>query len=428
MPTRAKFLGNDEYRLMSWKGFEPIDECYRKMWDIPRPMLHQMVVTPPKAWDAILNEDPYPVKAMICWSSNPLAWAPNTKHVYKALKALDLLVVVDYWKTPTAALADYILPQPTRSNVPWPPPASDNLDILLCGDRVVEPEYERHVDYNFFRDLGMRLGQEEYWPWETYEDVIAYRLERTGTTYEQAMERGVWAKGRPEFYKHGKTLANGQIKGFATPSKETQDIPERAGAGLRLRPRAHVPRAARDAALQSRAGQGIPDPPQRRRPIQPDVPFGIPRARLRYPLHVARPHRPDPRHRCARPGHPRRGLGVDRNAARAHPPTSQAGMGHHARGGHRTDESWFPELPAEEPWLARACSSPTATCSPTTPTETLDPMGGQWVNRGLLCKNTPASTRGTAPTQNRLLTATSTKTRANTSTGNTRTFPMRASA
>ena len=34
----------------------------------------------------------------------------------------------------------------------------------------------------------MRLGQEEYWPWETYEDVIAYRLERTGTTYEQAME------------------------------------------------------------------------------------------------------------------------------------------------------------------------------------------------------------------------------------------------
>ena len=241
--------------------------------------------------------------------SNPLAWAPNTKHVYKALKALDLLVVVDYWKTPTAALADYILPAADSLERPLATTGEDNLDILLCGDRVVEPEYERHVDYNFFRDLGMRLGQEEYWPWETYEDVIAYRLERTGTTYEQAMERGVWAKGRPEFYKHGKTLANGQIKGFATPSRKAEIFPSvLQDCGYDPVP---TYRELPETPLSNpEAGQGIPDPPQRRRPIQPDVPFGIPRARLRYPLHVARPHRPDPRHRCARPGHPRRGLGV----------------------------------------------------------------------------------------------------------------------
>ena len=169
--------------------------------------------------------------------------------------------------------------------------------------------------------------------------------------------------------------------------EESRDIPERA-AGLRLRPRAHVPRAARDAALQSRAGQGIPDPPQRRRPIQPDVPFGIPRARLRYPLHVARPHRPDPRHRCARPGHPRRGLGVDRNAARAHPPTSQAGMGHHARGGHRTDELVVPRTArrrAVEPGRVRVQRQRAHRRR----LRNTRSMGGQWVNRGLLCKIYP---------------------------------------
>ena len=42
-------------------------------------MLHQMLCSPSLVMDAMIDGDPYPIKAMICWESNPLAWAPNTK-------------------------------------------------------------------------------------------------------------------------------------------------------------------------------------------------------------------------------------------------------------------------------------------------------------------------------------------------------------
>ena len=163
---------------MSWHGFKAIDKCYRKMFGLNRPMLHQMLCSPSLMWKAILEKDPYPVTACICWSSNPLAWAPNTKRVYKALKALELLVVVDYWKTPTAALADYIIPAADWMERPCCTTSEDSNDFIVTGDRGVEPLYDRHMDFDFFRALGIACGQKEYWPWETYEDLIEYRLER----------------------------------------------------------------------------------------------------------------------------------------------------------------------------------------------------------------------------------------------------------
>jgi len=52
----------------------------------------------------------YPARAMIGIASNPLATQANVKLVCKALKALDLYVVLEYWLTPSAELADYVLP------------------------------------------------------------------------------------------------------------------------------------------------------------------------------------------------------------------------------------------------------------------------------------------------------------------------------
>ncbi len=61
----------------------------------------------------MISGDPYPVKALIVQADNPVVAFSNTKLVVEALKNLDLLVVHDYFMTPTAALADYALPAAT---------------------------------------------------------------------------------------------------------------------------------------------------------------------------------------------------------------------------------------------------------------------------------------------------------------------------
>lgn len=79
---------------------------------------------------------------------------------------------------------------------------------------------------HFFRGLGMRLGQKNDWPWETYEDVIAYRVERAGVSYDQFIEDGIVQPPQGmEFEKHKNRLPNGQLRGFATPSRKAEIFP-----------------------------------------------------------------------------------------------------------------------------------------------------------------------------------------------------------
>lgn len=131
------------------------------------------------------------------------------------------MVVLDYWITPTAALADYVMPAADWMERPTCTTSEDSSDYMCLGDRAVVPEGERHVDYDFFRGLGIRLGQEKYWPWPTYEDAIEYRVARVGLSYEEAIEQGALFS-EMRFNKHEEKLPNGLYRGFATVSKRLE--------------------------------------------------------------------------------------------------------------------------------------------------------------------------------------------------------------
>ncbi len=64
----------------------------------------------PTVYRAMLSSKPYPVRAAYTVSSNPMITMPNTKLIHQALKSLDLYVVNDLFMTPSAELADYVLP------------------------------------------------------------------------------------------------------------------------------------------------------------------------------------------------------------------------------------------------------------------------------------------------------------------------------
>ncbi|MDD2736786.1 MAG: molybdopterin-dependent oxidoreductase [Desulfuromonadaceae bacterium] len=217
---RNKQLGSDRFKLMTWPGYELANEAYKRTYGIPMSMSgHNFMSPQPLIWRAILSEKPYPIKAMITWTSNPLLNAANTKLVYEALKSpnLELHVVHEHFMTPTALLADYVLPAASKLEQPACTSYEDFEQDIRCGERAVEPLGERKTNYEFFRELSKRLGFGEHFPWETDEDLADYRLAPVGLTHKDAANQTCPVAGEPWTYE---TInpTTGKPTGFATPS------------------------------------------------------------------------------------------------------------------------------------------------------------------------------------------------------------------
>ena len=217
---RKKHLGTNQYKLMSWPAFEIINKFHKETYGIPYCMSgHNFLSPQPLVWRAILTEKPYPIKAMITWTSNPLLNAGNTHLVYRALKSsnMELHVVLEHLMTPTALLADYVLPAASKLEKPMCATFEDFSPVFMCGERPVDPLGERRSDYDFFRGLAIRLGFGDYFPWETEEAFNDYRLEPLGITFREATDRCIIKSTDPWTYKtiNAKT---GKPTGFATPS------------------------------------------------------------------------------------------------------------------------------------------------------------------------------------------------------------------
>ncbi|WP_172135084.1 molybdopterin-dependent oxidoreductase [Adlercreutzia sp. ZJ473] len=162
-------------------------------------------------FNAMLTDEPYPVRGYIMVQGNPLSWSEDTKFVRRALMSLDLLVCMDYYMSPTCELADLVLP-----STHWT--ERDYLADEVCSEwvfaqqKAVEPLYERKSDVWFFRTLGHRLNP-EWWPWETDEELFDWQLEQThaGITWDALKEQ--WIHHLPMMPSR-----HFEENGFATPS------------------------------------------------------------------------------------------------------------------------------------------------------------------------------------------------------------------
>lgn len=219
--TRAKQLGSDRFKLMTWPAYERMNEFYEQTYGVPLSMSgHSFTAPEPVIWRSIVDGIPYTTKALITWGSNPLLNAANTGMVYKALKSpnLDLHVVLEHFMTPTAMLSDYVLPAASKLERGTLSTMEDFTSILVAAERAIEPIGERRTDYYFFRELAIRLGFGEHFPWKSEEELYDYRLESLGMTFkEAATQKYVIASDKPWTYD---TInpRTGKKTGFATLS------------------------------------------------------------------------------------------------------------------------------------------------------------------------------------------------------------------
>jgi len=212
---RSKILGN-QFRLYTWPGYELIQRNVERVWGKRCDMFgYTCMASAPSLYKAIAYGDPYPVRALITLSSNPMVTIPNTKLVHKAIKSLDLYVVVDYFMTPSAQLADYVLPGASWLERSFHWNYHNTTPVIRAGEEALPPsipgKYDRRNDYDFWRGLGIRLGQEEYWPWETVEAYYDDRLKPMGMTFKELVKMGKWAPKAVKYKKYEET-------GFGTPT------------------------------------------------------------------------------------------------------------------------------------------------------------------------------------------------------------------
>lgn len=173
--------------------------------------------------EAILSNQPYPIKAMIICGSNPILTWPNAEKTKKALKNIEFLVVMDLFLTETAKLAQIVLPSATyleRTEL------CDQRRYALDGrlelfEKVIAEKDECWPDWRFWNELARKMGYEMYFPWRTIEETIDLQLKPFGIPINQF--RGELldnVSDRREFKKY-------EREGFKTPSGKVEIYSEK---------------------------------------------------------------------------------------------------------------------------------------------------------------------------------------------------------
>ncbi len=206
----------------------------------------------PSLWDAILSGKPYPVKAMMVMAGNPALICANSNVVQKALKKLDFLVVADLFMTPTAELADIVLPACTfleqtrvvtydiHADHAW-----NSTSRIALSPKVVEPLEESWSDWKIICALGRKMGYDRYFPWKSREQAIDDEIRPLGITCEDlkkhpggliitvppflyTKKRGLWGEiirgimTLVAFQDYPAMYKKYELQGFMTPSKKVE--------------------------------------------------------------------------------------------------------------------------------------------------------------------------------------------------------------
>ncbi len=198
---RAKRLGGCDFPVADWGAL------------VPSPTLCR----------AILAGVPYRVRAALIHGSNPLLTWPDANTTYAALSALDFLVVTDLFMTPTAELADIVLPAASWAE------QDDVASFWTRGGYVAARRKAVQVgecrsDHEILNELGVRLGHADAF-FDRLEDAWNLILQPSGLTWEAFTEKGI-LQGLTAYQKY-------RVKGFSTPSRKYEFAPSRLEAAGR---------------------------------------------------------------------------------------------------------------------------------------------------------------------------------------------------
>ncbi|MDG6994864.1 MAG: molybdopterin-dependent oxidoreductase [Nitrososphaerota archaeon] len=158
-------------------------------WLTPNKNLYSYL--PPLSFcDAVLDGNPYPIKAAWFPCDNFVNQQGDTNRTISAIKALDFVVASDVFMTPTAQYADIVLPVATQF---------ERTDMLAGGNfylqympQIIQPLWESKADLDMFGMVAQKMGQGSYFN-QTADDYISLLLSSlpSGLTLDTLKSQGV---------------------------------------------------------------------------------------------------------------------------------------------------------------------------------------------------------------------------------------------
>ncbi len=190
-PEKKERILSPEFRLATSMGFVP----------------SQIIVK------AILTGKPHPIRLMYIQGGNPLLSYANATETFRALKGLDFLAVSEIFMTPTAQLADVVLPAATNFEFDDIGHYGLPHGFILARPKIVEPIGECWPDSKILNELGKRLGCGHSF-WDDWRECLDEILKPAGLTYDDFKSIGI-LKGKWEYRGYEK-------KGFGTRSGKVE--------------------------------------------------------------------------------------------------------------------------------------------------------------------------------------------------------------
>ena len=172
-----------------------------------------MTVPPVFLRKAILEGIPYPIKGAYVQCSNPVMAYADSRMTVEAIHQLDFLAVADIFMTPTASLADVVLPVATQFEFNDIGHYGLGHGYILARPKVVEPPKECWSDIRILNELGRAMTSKAYW-FDDPDNLLDALLRPSGRSYGRFVEQG-YLKGEDRFRKY-------ESRGFSTPTGKVE--------------------------------------------------------------------------------------------------------------------------------------------------------------------------------------------------------------
>ncbi|KPJ78849.1 MAG: hypothetical protein AMJ54_01835 [Deltaproteobacteria bacterium SG8_13] len=172
-----------------------------------------MTVPPSLLKRAILDHIPYAVSGAYMQGTNPLLTWADSRQTFSALNRLAFFAISEIFMTPTASMADIVLPAATHFEFDDIGHYGLGHGTVLARPKVVDPPAGCRSDLQILNDLGKALTDPDDW-YDDSRDMLDELLRPAGIDFDTFTRRG-FLQGPQRFRKY---LASG----FRTPTGKVE--------------------------------------------------------------------------------------------------------------------------------------------------------------------------------------------------------------